>query len=45
MKPVKPEMLPLPFEPARLRDAGVSARFLIGGIEDWKKSGGPVQSK
>ena len=30
---------------ARLRDAGVSARFLIGGIEDWKKSGRPVQPK
>lgn len=30
---------------ARLRDAGVSARFLTGGIEDWKKSGRPVQSK
>ena len=30
---------------ARLRDAGVSARFLVGGIEDWKKSGRPVQPK
>jgi len=30
---------------ARLRDAGVSARFLSGGIEDWKKSGRPVQRK
>jgi Fe-Mn family superoxide dismutase len=30
---------------ARLRDAGVSARFLVGGIEDWKRSGRPVQPK
>ena len=30
---------------ARLRDAGVSARFLTGGIEDWKKTGKPVQPK
>ena len=30
---------------ARLRDAGVSARYLTGGIEDWKKSGKPVQTK
>jgi Fe-Mn family superoxide dismutase len=30
---------------ARLRDAGVKARFLVGGIEDWKKAGRPVQSK
>lgn len=30
---------------ARLRDAGVGARFLAGGIEDWKKAGRPVQSK
>ncbi len=30
---------------ARLRDAGVAARFLSGGIEDWKKAGRPVQSK
>jgi len=30
---------------ARLRDAGVAARFLLGGIEDWKKAGRPVQSK
>ena len=30
---------------ARLRDAGVAARFLVGGIEDWKKSGRPVQKK
>ena len=30
---------------ARLRDAGVSARYLTGGIEDWKKSGRPVQPK
>ena len=30
---------------ARLRDAGVSARFLAGGIEDWKKTGRPVRSK
>lgn len=30
---------------ARLRDAGVAARFLSGGIEDWKKSDRPVQSK
>ena len=30
---------------ARLRDAGVSARYLTGGIEHWKKSGKPVQTK
>lgn len=30
---------------ARLRDAGVSARFLSGGIEDWKAAGRPVQPK
>lgn len=30
---------------ARLRDAGISARFLVGGIEDWKKAGKPVQAK
>ena len=30
---------------ARLRDAGVAARFLSGGIEDWKKAGRPVQPK
>ena len=30
---------------ARLRDAGVNARFLSGGIEDWKKAGLPVQKK
>jgi Fe-Mn family superoxide dismutase len=30
---------------ARLRDAGVSARFLSGGIEDWKAVGRPVQPK
>jgi Fe-Mn family superoxide dismutase len=30
---------------ARLRDAGVSARFLVGGIEDWKKTGRPLQTK
>jgi Fe-Mn family superoxide dismutase len=30
---------------ARLRDAGVSARFLVGGIEDWKKASRPVQAK
>ena len=30
---------------ARLRDAGIDARFLAGGIEDWKKSGRPIQKK
>jgi len=30
---------------ARLRDAGIAARYLAGGIEDWKKSGRPVQPK
>ena len=30
---------------ARLRDAGVAARFLSGGIEDWKKAGRPVVAK
>ena len=30
---------------ARLRDAGVRARYLVGGIEDWRAAGRPVQSK
>jgi len=30
---------------ARLRDAGVSARFLAGGIEDWKAADRPLQKK
>ncbi len=30
---------------ARLRDAGVNARFLAGGITDWKAAGRPVQAK
>jgi Fe-Mn family superoxide dismutase len=30
---------------ARLRDAGVAATFLSGGIEDWKKDGRPVAAK
>ena len=30
---------------ARLRDAGVAARYLTGGIEDWKTSGRPMQPK
>ena len=30
---------------ARLRDAGVEARFLSGGIEDWKKAARPVRPK
>lgn len=30
---------------ARLRDAGIAARFLSGGIEDWKKAGRPLQPK
>jgi Fe-Mn family superoxide dismutase len=30
---------------ARLRDAGVGARFLAGGIEAWKAAGRPVQPK
>ena len=30
---------------ARLRDAGVSARFLTGGIDQWKAAGRPVQPK
>jgi Fe-Mn family superoxide dismutase len=30
---------------ARLRDAGVAARFLSGGIEDWKKTGRPLAKK
>lgn len=30
---------------ARLRDAGVTARYLAGGIEAWKQAGRPVQSK
>ena len=30
---------------ARLRDAGVAAHFLSGGIEDWKKAGRPVTAK
>jgi len=30
---------------ARLRDAGIVAHFLSGGIEDWKKAGKPTQAK
>lgn len=30
---------------ARLRDTGVAARYLSGGIEDWKKAGRPVLAK
>jgi len=30
---------------ARLRDAGIAATFLSGGIEDWKKDGRPVAAK
>ncbi len=30
---------------ARLRDAGVSARYIAGGIEDWKAAGRPVVLK
>jgi len=30
---------------ARLRDAGVSARYLAGGIEDWKAAGRPTKPK
>jgi superoxide dismutase, Fe-Mn family len=30
---------------ARLRDGGVSARFLAGGIEQWKAAGRPVRAK
>jgi Fe-Mn family superoxide dismutase len=30
---------------ARLRDAGISARYLAGGIEDWKAAGLPMQAK
>jgi superoxide dismutase, Fe-Mn family len=30
---------------ARLRDAGVNARFLVGGIVDWKAAGRPIQAK
>lgn len=30
---------------ARLRDAGVSARYIAGGIEDWKTAGRPLQAK
>lgn len=30
---------------ARLRDAGVAARYLAGGIESWKAAGRPLQSK
>lgn len=30
---------------ARLHDLGVGARYLVGGIEDWKKAGRPLQSK
>jgi len=30
---------------ARLRNAGVAARFLAGGIEDWKKAGRPIAPK
>jgi Fe-Mn family superoxide dismutase len=30
---------------ARLRDAGIAARYLTGGIEDWKVAGRPLKSK
>jgi Fe-Mn family superoxide dismutase len=30
---------------ARLRDAGIAARYLAGGIEDWKVAKRPVQPK
>jgi Fe-Mn family superoxide dismutase len=30
---------------ARLRDAGVNARFLAGGIVDWKAAGRPLRAK
>jgi len=30
---------------ARLRDAGISARFLTGGIDEWKAAGRPLQPK
>ena len=30
---------------ARLRDAGVAARYLVGGIEAWKADGRPTQLK
>jgi superoxide dismutase, Fe-Mn family len=30
---------------ARLRDAGIAARFLVGGIEAWKTAGRPLQPK
>jgi Fe-Mn family superoxide dismutase len=30
---------------ARLRDAGINARFLVGGIVDWKAAGRPVRPK
>jgi Fe-Mn family superoxide dismutase len=30
---------------ARLRNAGVQARFIVGGIEDWKSAGRPVRMK
>jgi superoxide dismutase, Fe-Mn family len=30
---------------ARLRDAGVAARYLVGGIEDWKAAGLPMKTK
>jgi Fe-Mn family superoxide dismutase len=30
---------------ARLRDAGIAARYLVGGIEAWKAAGRPVQPK
>ncbi len=30
---------------ARLRDAGISARFLSGGIDEWKAAGRPLRPK
>jgi len=30
---------------ARLRDAGITARYLAGGIEDWKVAGRPLKAK
>ena len=40
-----PAIQPLPFDASRLRGAGISARFLAGGIDQWKAAGRPLRPK
>ncbi len=42
---MNPAILPLPFDAARLRNAGIAARYLTGGIEAWRSAGRPTQPK